>query len=253
MMTYAFIFGILGNIISFLVYLAPLPTFIQIYKNKCTEGFDSLPYVVALFSSMLWLYYGFIQANASLLISINSFGCVVEAIYCIIYIIYAPREVRKLTIKLIAAMDVGSFILIWSIVEWAIPQHLRVQVLGWICMSISVSVFASPLSIAVKVIRTRSVQYMPFSLSFSLTLSAVMWFFYGYFKKDKCVFIPNIVGFILGVIQMVLYAYYKTYGVGKEEPPCEVINIVVMNPSGTCEVFPIPLDENDDIIDTVNQ
>lgn len=46
-------------------------------------------------------------------------------------------------------MDVGSFILIWSIVEWAIPQHLRVQVLGWICMSISVSVFASPLSIAV--------------------------------------------------------------------------------------------------------
>lgn len=52
---------------------------------------------------------------------------------------------------------------------------------------------------------------------------------------------------------MVLYAYYKTYGVGKEEPPCEVINIVVMNPSGTCEVFPIPLDENDDIIDTVNQ
>ncbi|KAK4480769.1 hypothetical protein RD792_011619 [Penstemon davidsonii] len=50
---------------------------------------------------------------------------------------------------------------------------------------------------------------MPFLLSFFLTLSAVMWFFYGLFLKDYNIAIPNVLGFGFGVVQMVLYIMYK--------------------------------------------
>ncbi|THG05277.1 hypothetical protein TEA_011231 [Camellia sinensis var. sinensis] len=152
----AFAFGLLGNIISFFVFLSPMPTFYQIFKKKSTEGFQSVPYIVALFSAMLLMYYAFLKKNDStLIITINSFGCLVEIIYICVYLFYAPKKIKK------------------------------------------------------QVIRTKSVEFMPFSLSLSLTLNAIMWFFYGLLIKDFNIAIPNVLGFIFGIIQMVLYAIYK--------------------------------------------
>ncbi|KAL5096135.1 hypothetical protein RYX36_000462 [Vicia faba] len=190
--TLALTFGMLGNIISFLVFLAPISTFYRIYKKKSTEGFQSLPYLVALFSSMLWLYYALLKKDAFLLITINSFGCVVETIYIILYIIYAPKHARNLTFKLLSAMNVGSFALILLVTNYAVHGSVRVQVLGWICVTLSVSVFAAPLSIV----------------------------------------LPNVLGFGLGLVQMLVYAIYRNSGekaIKKEKKaPIEPFKITVV-------------------------
>ncbi|KAK4395573.1 Bidirectional sugar transporter SWEET14 [Sesamum angolense] len=91
---WAFAFGLLGNIVSFMVYLSPIPTFYQIYKKKTSEGFQSVPYVVALFSAMLWIYYALLKSNATLIITINSVGCFIETIYICFYLFYAPKKER---------------------------------------------------------------------------------------------------------------------------------------------------------------
>lgn len=83
-----------GNIVSFLVFLAPIPTFLRVYRKKSTEGFSSVPYVVALFSCALWIFYSLIKTNCGPVITINAFGCVVESAYIIVYLIYAPRAAR---------------------------------------------------------------------------------------------------------------------------------------------------------------
>ncbi|XP_020262619.1 bidirectional sugar transporter SWEET13-like [Asparagus officinalis] len=214
---WAFAFGLLGNLISFMVYLSPIPTFYRIYKKKTTEGFQSVPYVVALFSAMLWIYYAFIKTNEYLLITINTFGCFIETIYIAMYLMYAPRKAKVYTAKIMLLINVGLFSLIVLSTLLLAKGHNRQKLLGWLCVGFAVSVFAAPLSIIKLVIKTKSVEFMPFSLSFFLTLSAVVWFSYGFLIKDIYVAIPNILGFGFGVVQMVMYIIYKDVKVLKEE------------------------------------
>ncbi|XP_026397980.1 bidirectional sugar transporter SWEET14-like [Papaver somniferum] len=202
-------FGLLGNIISLMVYLAPIPTFYRIYKKKTTEGFQSLPYVVALFSSMLWIYYAFLKSDATFLITINSVGCVIETIYLAMYMAYAARKARVQTTKFLLSLNVGVFCLILLLTLLLVRGPNRVVVLGWVCVGFSVCVFAAPLGIMRKVIKTKSVEFMPFYLSLFLTLSAVAWFSYGLLLKDMYIALPNILGFIFGMGQMILYVIYK--------------------------------------------
>ncbi|KAJ6713702.1 BIDIRECTIONAL SUGAR TRANSPORTER SWEET [Salix viminalis] len=234
----AFTFGILGNIISFMVYLAPVPTFIRILRKKSTEDFQSLPYLVALFSSMLWLYYAMLKTDALLLITINSFGCFIETVYIAIYIAYATRESWVSTIKLLVSMNMGLFSLILLLTHFLLSSSIRVKALGWICVAFSVCVFAAPLSILRQIIRTKSVEFMPFTLSFFLTLSAVMWFAYGLFINDLCVALPNILGFVLGLLQMLLYGIYKN-AEKKKKPAENLKSIVILGTVGASEVYPV--------------
>jgi solute carrier family 50 protein (sugar transporter) len=128
--------------------LAPMlyrPTFYRIYKSKSTEGFQSVPYVVALFSAMLWIFYALIKSNGTFLITINAAGCVIETIYIVMYLVYAPKKAKMFTAKIILLLNVGVFGITLLLTLLLFKGDKRVVMLGWIC----VSVFVAPLSIMV--------------------------------------------------------------------------------------------------------
>ena len=125
------------------------PTFYRIYKSKSTEGFQSVPYVVALFSAMLWIYYALVKSNESLLITINAAGCVIETIYIVMYLAYAPKKAKVFTAKILLLLNVGVFGLIFLLTLLLAEGEKRVVSLGWVCVGFSVSVFIAPLSIIV--------------------------------------------------------------------------------------------------------
>uniref|UniRef100_A0A7C9D6S7 Bidirectional sugar transporter SWEET n=1 Tax=Opuntia streptacantha TaxID=393608 RepID=A0A7C9D6S7_OPUST len=89
----SFYVGVIGNVISVLMFLSPVSTFIRIVKHRSTEDFDSLPYVSTLLNSSLWTYYGLI--NDELLVStVNGFGVLVEIVYVALFLAFAPRRMK---------------------------------------------------------------------------------------------------------------------------------------------------------------
>ncbi|XP_015689892.2 bidirectional sugar transporter SWEET12-like [Oryza brachyantha] len=203
-----FAVGIVGNILSFLVILAPVPTFYRVYRKKSTESFRSAPYAAALLSATLWLYYALLTSDL-LLLSINSLGCLVESLYLTIFLLYAPKKSMVFTVKLVCAMNLGLFGAMVAVLQLCVKGERRVTLAGGIGASFALAVFVAPLTIIRQVMRTKSVEFMPFWLSFFLTLSAVVWFLYGLLIKDFFVATPNVLGLLFGVAQMVLYVVYK--------------------------------------------
>ncbi|GAB2293223.1 hypothetical protein Dimus_027431 [Dionaea muscipula] len=159
---------------------------------------------------MLLLYYALLKENNHIiLITINSVGCIIEGTYLTVFMIYATSQTKVRTTWLLILFNVVLYGLIILFTMLLSGGEQRVTVVGWICASFSLCVFASPLSVMGRVIRAKSVEFIPFGLSLSLTLSALVWFLYGLVIKDFYVAVPNVLGFICGIAQMILYMIYK--------------------------------------------
>ncbi|KAK9066382.1 hypothetical protein SSX86_013704 [Deinandra increscens subsp. villosa] len=242
-----FFLTFVGNVVSFMVFLAPIPTFDKVYKRKSTEGFQSAPYVVGLFSAMLWIYYALLKSNVMLLITINSVGCFIETFYICFFLFYAPKKARMESLKLIVLLIVVGFGLIVVLTQFLASGVTRGVIVGWICLVFSLCVFVAPLGVVRQVIRTQSVEYMPVLLSLALTLSAVMWFFYGLLLSDFNIAIPNVLGFTFGILQIILYYKYKNKKTVTEE---KISTFDVKISSETEQKIPEFKDQK--IIDVVN-
>ncbi|EOY11532.1 Nodulin MtN3 family protein isoform 1 [Theobroma cacao] len=208
MVTLVTIFGLLGNITTGLVYLSPAKTFWHIVQRGSTEEFDSLPYVVKLLNGYMWVYYGLVKPNSILVATINGFGAVLELIYVIIFLILAPPRMRVITAILFGILDVVFPVAVVLISQLSFNREMQINISGFLSLLFSVATYGSPLSIMKTVVTTKSVEYMPFLLSFILFINGLTWTVYAVLTRDWFIGIPNGSGFVLGTAQLVLYAMY---------------------------------------------
>ncbi|KAL9314853.1 hypothetical protein ACSQ67_020305 [Phaseolus vulgaris] len=208
----SFIFGVIGNIISILMFLSPVPTFWKIIKQKSTEDFSSLPYICTLLNCSLWTYYGIIKPGEYLVATVNGFGILVEIIYIILFLIYAQKSIRVRTAILAVILDVVIFAAAVATTLLALQGDGRSGAVGVMGAGLNIVMYSSPLSVMKTVVTTKSVEYMPFLLSFFFFLNGGAWLLYAVLVRDVILGVPNGTGFLLGAMQLGLYCIYRNGG-----------------------------------------
>ncbi|CAL9171632.1 unnamed protein product [Musa hybrid cultivar] len=205
----SFFVGILGNVISILVFASPIGTFRRIVTTKSTESFKGLPYITTLLSTSLWTFYGLLKPGGLLVVTVNGVGTVLQAIYIILFLIYAPNDTRAKMAKLVGLLNVGFFGAVVVVTLLSVHASMRLLVVGFLCAALTVGMYASPMAAMSTVVKTKSVEYMPFFLSFFLFLNGGVWSVYSVLVRDFFIGVPNAIGFALGSAQLVLYAVYR--------------------------------------------
>jgi len=202
--------GVAGNIFAFGLFASPIATFRRILRNQSTEQFSGLPYIYALLNCLLCMWYGtpFISYDNMMVMTVNSVGAVFQLIYITLFIVYAEK-IKKIRMLGLLLLVLGLCAIIVAGSLQIIDAFTRRIFVGFLSGASLISMFASPLFIINLVIRTKSVEFMPFYLSLSTFLMSSCFFLYGLLNDDPFISAPNGIGTVLGIVQLVLYFYYN--------------------------------------------
>ncbi|XP_030501857.2 bidirectional sugar transporter SWEET4 isoform X1 [Cannabis sativa] len=219
--------GIIGNIICLFFFLSPVPTFVRIWKKGAVEDYSAMPYLATLFSCMIWTLYGLpvVHPGSILVLTISFLGVVIEIILLIIFLIFSDKKKRlKLLLLIFLELFVVALLATLSLTLFHTYKK-RSLIVGVVGIFSSIIMYSSPLSIMKLVMSTKSVEFMPFSLSFGAFLNCLIWSTYALIRFDPFLLVPNGLGIVFGVAQLILYGvYYKsTKKIMKEKKGKEVI------------------------------
>jgi len=150
----------------------------------------------------------------------NGIGLALELCYVLMFITFAhERTAMALAQSLLCIVAFGLMLVAGLLVAPRLPiatwQARGVEtssqtfVIGLFSGALSVGMYASPLSVMGEVIRTESVEFLPFPLIAGTLLTAGLWAAWGFVAMDVFVLVPNGIGFLLGLGQLMLYCFYS--------------------------------------------
>ncbi|XP_022734187.1 bidirectional sugar transporter SWEET3-like [Durio zibethinus] len=209
--------GAMGNASSLLLYAAPILTFSRVIRKRSTEEFSCVPYIVALSNCLLYTWYGLPVVSYRWenfpVVTINGLGIILELSFIFIYLWFAQTR-EKIKAGVIATTVILLFSITAIISAFVFHDHHHRKVfVGTVGLVASVAMYASPLVVVKQVIMTKSVEFMPFYLSFFSFLASVLWLAYGLLSHDLLLASPNLVGLPLGILQLGLYCKYRKRGI----------------------------------------
>ncbi len=198
------IFGWVGNALALYFYIAPIVPFVKVIKGEMT--WKQSPGVLLLCSFLnciLWSDYGLIT-NQFLLYLANGLGGTITLIYITIFLIHVAD--RKVLLSLFY-----NFFLICCIVEIYFVFYYLVpfKVTGIIANIFNVLMYAAPGEKIYQICKGASYQLIPIWSTIGGTACSTSWMCYGIYQKDIYVVIPNALGVLASIVQIVIFVIYR--------------------------------------------
>ena len=194
------IFGWIGATISIYFYFAPGFPFYKVLKDQM--NYQDLP-VILLISSflncILWADYGLIKNSTQIYIA-NSLGGTIALIWITIYLLYLGTKyfVVSLILNILILIATGA-------ISFLFYFKIDTNITGLIAMIFNILMYAAPGEKIIRVIKTKKYELIPIYSSIGGFLCSLCWLIYGFYQNDINLIIPNSLGILFSIIQILIF------------------------------------------------
>lgn len=171
-------------------------------ETKSTDNIQFLPFLTTCLNNLGWLYYGLLKRDQTI-VFVNVIGAALQMLYIIVFIHYTKQKKPFLSQAMFAGAVLAGG---WFYFSVFLPEgDTRLHQLGLTCSAITVSMYLSPLTDLVNIVRSGNVQCLSFPLTVATFLTSTSWVLYGLQLDDYYIVVPNMPGILTSIIRFYLF------------------------------------------------
>ncbi|KAI3361055.1 hypothetical protein L3Q82_013255, partial [Scortum barcoo] len=146
------------------------------FLTTCLNRIVVLLWFPFFHSNLGWLYYGILKRDQTIIL-VNVIGALLQILYIVVYFHYTKQK-RMVVSQTLAAGTVLTCG--WFYFTTLLPEgDARLSQLGLTCSVVTVSMYLSPLTDLVKIVRSGDVQCLSFPLTVATFFTSTSWVLYG--------------------------------------------------------------------------
>ncbi|XP_028326514.1 sugar transporter SWEET1 [Gouania willdenowi] len=182
-------------------------------ESKSSDNIQFLPFLTTCLNNFGWLFYGLLKSDQTIIL-VNTIGALLQILYIVMYLTYTDKR-RRLMSQIFTAVMVllGGWLYFSTILT---DKEAQLSQLGLTCSAVTVSMYLSPLTDLVRIVRSRDIKCLSFPLTIATFFTSTSWVLYGQQLNDYYIVVPNTPGIITSVIR--LYLFWKFSSVNQNSP-----------------------------------
>ncbi|PNW81052.1 hypothetical protein CHLRE_07g340700v5 [Chlamydomonas reinhardtii] len=197
---------IFGNILACAMLVSPFPAVLRLRAAGKLGDINPLPYPMTVVNAAGWVAYGFAVANPYIFPA-NVVGFLAGVFFTFTAYAAAPKQVQdRITGIMVAAS--AHYIMLGLIACFALSHTAGARMWGTSAVVILMLYYFVPLSTMVQIVKTRNAASIYPPLAITAIANGLMWSIYGFAIMDINLWLPNLFGSIVGVIQLLLRLVY---------------------------------------------
>lgn len=214
------IFSILGTIISVGLNLTPCVLFYEFFKGKREiKSIPEMMFVTGVFCCTTNLTYGLLKQDIMLNIS-NSICLILQILYSTLFLFfYANKNFSKWILYVFIAWNLTLEILyiFVDVIPYHTSKNFGTEFNGKFNIVIGLINVITPGQNIFKVFKSEDFTLIPIVTIIFQCLCSSFWGIYGFKDMDSNIIIPNVLGVVLALTQIIIYYYF--YCKRKGVPP----------------------------------
>eukprot|EP00568_Trieres_chinensis_P012056 CAMPEP_0183297868 /NCGR_PEP_ID=MMETSP0160_2-20130417/5036_1 /TAXON_ID=2839 ORGANISM="Odontella Sinensis, Strain Grunow 1884" /NCGR_SAMPLE_ID=MMETSP0160_2 /ASSEMBLY_ACC=CAM_ASM_000250 /LENGTH=294 /DNA_ID=CAMNT_0025459765 /DNA_START=65 /DNA_END=949 /DNA_ORIENTATION=+ len=194
-----------GILTSTLLYFSPASAVLRAVRDGDAGSLNPLPLSIMAVTSVAWLAYGLCVRDRYVALS-NIAGCVGSAAYVVgLLPLLRDDSERLLIMQAVVIGGIAATLCLWTYLSLSgASVAVAGKALGLFASALFVILSGSPLSTIGTVVKNGDASSILAPLTGAQVINTSLWSAYGLAVRDRFIWGPNVVGLVLGLVQLSL-------------------------------------------------